>query len=197
MTEIKDQANQQLTPQKEKRFWLWFLIALPLVVIIACFYTFYLAVENPLSLVKQDYYKEGLSINQNKRLYQQAEALDLKAELVLLENKTLQIDLLLKKDSIFPSQLNLQFYHPVDSRQDIEVVLERSPKQKNIESLARYVSVVLVDNDWKTLLQENRWYIDLTSGKRDASEDKSTNWAVHTETTQLGSIVVIIDRYDQ
>jgi uncharacterized protein len=45
--------------------YLWLVIAGPLCVVIASFVTFYLAWSNPDPVVSQNYYLEGLQINQS------------------------------------------------------------------------------------------------------------------------------------
>ncbi|MBP6382753.1 MAG: FixH family protein, partial [Pseudomonadales bacterium] len=52
--------------------WPWFLILLPLSVVIACFVTLYLALKTDEALVRDDYYKEGLAIN--RRLEEESNA---------------------------------------------------------------------------------------------------------------------------
>lgn len=49
-----------------RQFWPWFLIALPGSVIIASMVTIWLAASTSDSLVRDDYYKEGLAINREK-----------------------------------------------------------------------------------------------------------------------------------
>ncbi len=45
--------------------WTWFLIAVPLLTIIACTITIVLAIKSEDGLVSDDYYKDGLMINQS------------------------------------------------------------------------------------------------------------------------------------
>ena len=45
--------------------WTWFLITVPLLTIIACIVTIVLAVKSEDGLVSDDYYKDGLMINQS------------------------------------------------------------------------------------------------------------------------------------
>jgi len=47
--------------------WPWFLAAGPFIVVIACFGTAWVAVKSDDGLVAQDYYKQGLLINQRLR----------------------------------------------------------------------------------------------------------------------------------
>ena len=46
--------------------WPWFLISLPASAVIGGIITLMLAVNSPNALVVDDYYKEGLAINQRK-----------------------------------------------------------------------------------------------------------------------------------
>ncbi|MCB1724802.1 MAG: FixH family protein [Gammaproteobacteria bacterium] len=48
-----------------KQFWPWFLISLPLSVVIAGIVTFNLAIDTQDGLVSDDYYKEGLAVNKD------------------------------------------------------------------------------------------------------------------------------------
>jgi len=62
-----------------KQFWPWFLILLPLTVVIASVITFIIAQGNPPSLVSTNYYKEGLAINASRQLEVNAKKLGLSA----------------------------------------------------------------------------------------------------------------------
>src|SRR5690606_10429954 len=105
-----------------RQFWPWFLIALPAVVVIACFYTVYLALNNPLSIVKEDYYKEGLAINQNQQRYIKAAELGLAAR-CLLERQYLRCELTTDTNKRDATPLQIQFMHPVNSEKDISTSL--------------------------------------------------------------------------
>ena len=47
-----------------RQFWPWFIIALPLTAVIASITTLIIAAHDPDGLVADDYYKQGLAINQ-------------------------------------------------------------------------------------------------------------------------------------
>ena len=47
-----------------KHFWLWFIILLPASVVVASIITVIIAFQNADSLVADNYYKDGLAINQ-------------------------------------------------------------------------------------------------------------------------------------
>lgn len=57
-------ANEEQTPQPWWRYGqVWLVIAGPLLVVVASFVTFYLAVRTPDPVVAEDYYRQGLEIN--------------------------------------------------------------------------------------------------------------------------------------
>jgi hypothetical protein len=68
-------TNNKFDEKWYQQFWPWFLIALPGTVVVACFYTLYIALTYPHSMVDDSYYKEGLAIN--KTLAQDREAAEL------------------------------------------------------------------------------------------------------------------------
>ncbi|MGL4767692.1 MAG: FixH family protein [Formosimonas sp.] len=66
-----------------KNPWFLLVIGLPAIVVVACFVTLYLAIVSDDGVVSDDYYKEGLAINQDLRRDKQARAYELKASLTL------------------------------------------------------------------------------------------------------------------
>lgn len=102
--------------------WPWFLILLPLSVVIACFVTLYLALSTDEALVRDDYYKEGLAINQRLEAESNARARGIEAQLSY-DATTLAIELRL--DGATPVQeLSLAIVHPTDDERDQAVVLQ-------------------------------------------------------------------------
>ncbi|MBA5763474.1 FixH family protein [Vibrio sp. 404] len=65
-----------------KQFWPWFLIALPLTVVVAAFITLSISIENSPSLVTEDYYKKGKGINIDISKVNAANELKLKASVI-------------------------------------------------------------------------------------------------------------------
>ena len=60
-----------------RQFWPWFIIALPLTAVIASITTLIIAAHDPDGLVADDYYKQGLAINQILDRERRAETLGL------------------------------------------------------------------------------------------------------------------------
>lgn len=59
----------------------WLMLGLPLVVVVASFITLYLAIKTDDGVVDDDYYKQGLAINQDLARDDKARALGLSAQL--------------------------------------------------------------------------------------------------------------------
>jgi hypothetical protein len=102
-----------------RQFWPWFLMALPASVVVAGIGMVILAVRTPLSLVEDDYYKEGLAINQNLSSRAYARSLELQADIRIWSGQ-LQIDL----NQSGMEQLRLRLVHSTDAALDRDLVLE-------------------------------------------------------------------------
>jgi hypothetical protein len=64
-----------------RQFWPWFLISLPASTVVAGLVTLYLAASGSDTLVKDDYYKHGLAINQDLARVHRARELGIEADL--------------------------------------------------------------------------------------------------------------------
>jgi hypothetical protein len=64
-----------------KQFWPWFLIALPLTVVVGTLYTVFIFSQNSVSLVAEDYYKKGKGINVDISKVRVANELNLSAQI--------------------------------------------------------------------------------------------------------------------
>ena len=69
--------TQRQAPPWYRQFWPWFLLALPATAVAAGIATLIIAASDPDGLVVDDYYKEGLAINQALERDRQAQALGL------------------------------------------------------------------------------------------------------------------------
>ena len=106
-----------------KQFWPWFLISLPLSVVIASLYTINLAIETDDGLVSDDYYKEGLAIHKDADSSARAKALGIVAELSY-DNDTGAVSMQLAKPlQAKPEILTLALTHPTLPNQDQSVQL--------------------------------------------------------------------------
>ncbi|MEQ9210437.1 MAG: FixH family protein [Pseudomonadales bacterium] len=98
-----------------RQFWPWFLIALPASVVVACIATVVIAFRSPISMVEDNYYKEGLAINRDLSSRSFAESLKLQAS-VRFQPNLLQIDL----NQVGSENLELRLIHSTDSSLDHE-----------------------------------------------------------------------------
>ncbi|MBD3610158.1 MAG: FixH family protein [Gammaproteobacteria bacterium] len=107
-----------------KQFWPWFLISLPASAVFAGIATIIIANVTYDGLVVDDYYKQGLAINADKKKHLMASHLGLSAEVQLNMNQG-QISVQLDSNVSIPQQqLTLDLVHPTRSGKDISLVLQ-------------------------------------------------------------------------
>ncbi|MDD1780725.1 FixH family protein [Enterovibrio sp. ZSDZ35] len=101
-----------------KQFWPWFLIALPGTVVVASLFTFTLFSKNQVSLVAEDYYKEGKGINQDLTRLRKADELNISA---FLSTEQERVIFALDKGELtqYPT-LRVTFQHRTLANKDIE-----------------------------------------------------------------------------
>jgi hypothetical protein len=108
-----------------KERWPWFLMAGPGIVIIAGFITLWLAVVSYDGLVSDDYYKQGLEVNQSLQRDHLASNLGLHGD-VMRSGVNLRLLLSAESDAGLPAELVLRLAHPTRAGQDqlVKMVLE-------------------------------------------------------------------------
>lgn len=140
------------------------MIALPASVVVASIYTVGLAFRSADTLIEDDYYKEGLAINQSIAREQMAVDIGLKGYLEIYQgaDNITQIRVLL--EGTRASALSLKLNHPFDMKLDQHLLLLPT------EELNLYQTSAVVP------LQ--RWYTELTA---DSSVDAEQNWRIQLE----------------
>jgi len=132
-----------------KQFWPWVLIGLPGSVVIACMVTIVIAVKTQDGLVVDDYYKEGLAINQSLERDKNAAALGISAILRLSPEADL-FDLQLVGNAK-PGPVRLQLLHAT------------------IANLDQSVDLKIVGNEVLSAdiapLRAGKWYLQLESAE--------------------------------
>jgi hypothetical protein len=112
------------TPAWYREPWPWLLMLGPALVVIAGIVTAYLAVVSNDGLVEDDYYKQGLTVNQRTVRDQRAAELGIEAELVLGGEGNRLRALLRAKDGFRrPETLSLGIAHPTRAGFDQKVTL--------------------------------------------------------------------------
>jgi hypothetical protein len=109
-----------------KHRWPWILMVGPAVVIVAGFITAWLAIESNDGLVDDNYYKVGLSVNQQLKQKQLAAELNLKAVMnVSQDGQSIQLVLNgLPKEGL-PDTLQVRLVHPTRKGEDQTLMLHR------------------------------------------------------------------------
>jgi len=97
--------------------WPWFLMAGPAVVIVAGVVTFWLAVSSNDGLVADDYYKQGLAVNQLLQRDHHATSLGLHADLLRSE-RNVRLLLAATGEMALPATITLRLAHPTRPGQD-------------------------------------------------------------------------------
>jgi hypothetical protein len=106
--------------------WPWILAAGPFIVVIAAFYTAWLAVKSNDGLVTDDYYKKGLSANQTIARSEQATKMGLVAG-VRIASDSLSVRLQASdKSFVMPPTLALTISHPTRAGLDQSRLLVRN-----------------------------------------------------------------------
>jgi hypothetical protein len=104
--------------------WPWLLMTGPCVVIVAGFFTLWLAIRSDDGLVADDYYKRGLAINQTLARALRAEQLALGARVVFGDGSA-HARVTLTGAGVLPQELRLRLVHPTRAVADELIELHR------------------------------------------------------------------------
>lgn len=109
-----------------RQFWPWFIMALPAAAVVAGLTTVAIAYKNKDSVVRDDWYDEGKSINQDFARDDRAKAMGLSARF-RVDDETGELSVTLH--SVTPAKaadhMNLYFQHPTQASADENLVLTR------------------------------------------------------------------------
>ena len=108
-----------------KEPWPWFLMAGPFFVIVAGSITLWLAISSFDGLVADDYYKQGLAVNQRLQRDHLASDLGLHAD-VMRSGSNIRLLLGANEATQLPQELTLKLAHPTRAGQDqlLQMVVE-------------------------------------------------------------------------
>jgi hypothetical protein len=119
--------NVIASPPWYRQRWPWLLIAGPAIVVVAGFFTLYLAISTDDGVISDDYYTRGLLINKELLRSQRAEAMGLSAVLHVAPSGAVRLELAAGVDVAFPDAVTLKLVHPTRSGQDRAVALTHGP----------------------------------------------------------------------
>lgn len=161
--------SSSIHPAWYKQFWPWFLIFFPAVAVVAGIATIIIAVKSDDGLVKDDYYKAGLAINQVLESKLKARQLAINADVEwdqLTQTVTVKLN---GKILIPPPRLLMQLAHTTRANYDQNIDLFLAPDKKSYTGRAKPVK----NGNWNIILEpENkRWNISSR-----VKLPKQTNW---------------------
>jgi hypothetical protein len=119
-----------------RHFWPWFLMALPAAVVVAGLATAFIAHEHADDLVVDDYYKDGLAINQQLAKKKRASELGLTARLHFSDD----VVTVTLTGPMQDSGLRLLLSHPLEADRDFAVPLVRTTSGTYRGSLGQAVA---------------------------------------------------------
>lgn len=138
-----------------KQFWPWFVISLPATAVVAGLLTVVIAVKNKPDIVRDDWYKDGLAIQQNKERTARAKALGIRFDYVL-DKETHKFHLTATGlDTSAVPILVVSLQHPTMQARDIDATAALMPDGRYTALLhdkpqGRYhVKISAPDSDWE------------------------------------------------
>lgn len=145
-----------------KQRWPWFLIAGPGIVVIAGFITLWMAITSDDGLVTDDYYKQGLTVNQRMQRDHQASSLGLHADLM---RSGAGMRLLLSADAStnLPEEIVLRLAHPTRAGMDQAIVMKTEGQGFYSGKLSSEISgrwLVSIEDPAKQWRLQGEWVID-------------------------------------
>lgn len=136
-----------------KQFWPWFIISVPLSSVLVAVVQVYAALHSSSDLVKDDYYKDGLAINQVITKREAARDLGIEANL-RLDNLTGEVFLTTKNATA--NNLSVLFAHAAVSKKDFNLELNQVGKNEYRAQLQKPLSGI-----WNVYLESaNGWQLN-------------------------------------
>lgn len=107
-------------PPWYKQRWPWILISGPAIVIVAGIITMWLAIVSNDGLVTDDYYKQGLAVNQRLHRDHEAGRMGLQVDL-MRAGSNVRMLLSQSGDVVMPDRIVLKLSHPTRAGQDMAI----------------------------------------------------------------------------
>ena len=154
-----------------RQFWPWFLIAIPMSSVVMGVIMITLALDGEDSLVREDWYKDGMAIN--KRLDKQQLALSrgIKAFLTLDKDSGALFIRTRNLGENLDTELVLRLIHPTIKDQDKTLQLFLTPDKRFYTKLNR--------------IPQGRYYVQLTTPDETWEIDSSLNFANPVKNVEL------------
>ncbi len=133
--------------------WPWLLMLGPAIVVVAGFVTLYYAIVSFDGMVADDYYKRGLTVNQD--LSRRQRAVDIGVVVQLSHDAPARnVVAVIRANAALPAMVSLRFTHPTRAGNDHPVTLKQV-------SSGRYEGTVLLPPlaKWNVLLDGDDWAV--------------------------------------
>lgn len=141
----------------------WMLIAIPGSAVLAGMVTMYLAVNTDDGLVVDDYYKQGLAINQQIERDVVAQQLQLAADIEIdPDSGFIRVVFDGGRMQQLPSELNLNLRHATQQQNDDYIVLQRGIGNNYVGTSRGSIRVGI-------------WHVELANAQ-DEADDSQQNW---------------------
>jgi len=138
-----------------KQFWPWVIIGLPASAVIAGIITVVIAVQNKDPLIDENWYKDGLAINQRLDKQHQAKIQAIEAHISInRDTATLKIDTL-NIPPVDNPELNIKLIHPTLEMKDAILKAYRTPAGHYIAQMQAipaghyYLHLTNTASDWE------------------------------------------------
>ena len=144
----------------ERRAWhqepmVWLVIAIPGLSVVVGMVMLAFSITSYDGLVVDDYYKQGVTINQRLERQSRATSLGIQADVYLKhQEKRVEIQLTGNQEFQFPDQVTLGIHHATRAGQDTETILIRAGDNYYIGTFEG-----LSAGRWYVVLQTDEWKI--------------------------------------
>lgn len=130
-----------------KHFWPCFLVGILSISVCASLMMVFVAVNNSDGLVKDDYYKDGLAINQILAHDKMATDLKLQAEVRVTNKHDISVTLFHEKELVLPNSLTLDLIFPTRDNRDQTITLKKMDDSNYQGSASKSI--------------DGHWYVEL------------------------------------
>ncbi|MCG8313425.1 MAG: FixH family protein [Pseudomonadales bacterium] len=110
-----------------KQFWPWFVFAIPGSAVVMGISLLYVATQNEVSMVKEEWYKDGMAINQRIDKQVKAKELGIAAHIVLSRETGAITVRIPQLDAKLPEAVNLTLVHPTSETKDQQLNMVLTP----------------------------------------------------------------------
>ncbi|OUR67299.1 hypothetical protein A9Q73_05730 [Bermanella sp. 47_1433_sub80_T6] len=149
---------QSVAPTKSrvwyKEPYVWMLIAFPLSSIIVCSFLLTVAINTKDSLVRGNYYKDGMAMNEELKWDNKARAMDIRVAYTIKDNVASLTVLNSRLD--MPSTLLIKFSHPTLQGKDRDSLLQLKPGSRSYQGFIDsvqdgkyYIQVECAEQSWR------------------------------------------------